>query len=120
MPEKIHYNAEDDIIEVYAYDVVTKEEWLRDIKIINDLSAKHNCKKVLADIRNMTMAPPIHELLDVGMKELLTTFKYANFLTPDHPIASASNLLELSVGKQGIPLSNFFSREEAIDWLNSE
>ncbi len=43
MPEKIHYNKEEDIIEVYAYDVVTKEEWIADIKIIHDLSEKHSC-----------------------------------------------------------------------------
>jgi hypothetical protein len=120
MPEKIHYNAEEDIIEVYAYDVVTKEEWTKDINIIHKLSEKHNCKKVLADIRDMTQAPPLHEIQAIGAAKLMNDKKYANLLTEDHPLAATTKFFEFTTTKKGVPLANFLSREKAILWLKTD
>lgn len=93
------------------------DEWRKDLKEIGDLSVKHKCKYILADIRKLESTPSLDEIYETVSSILPKDLRYALVSSPNHPIAEQSRHFETTSLQNGIRVAIFNSTKDAERWL---
>ena len=119
MPEAIHYNEEDGVIDIRASGTLTTSDWHRDIETVDSLSEKHRCRLVRADISEVEIGPSVIDIFTTTAERLPREFRYALVVDEQHPLLKSVEFFEVASRNRGFEMASFVTREEALAWLRS-
>ncbi len=116
MPENITINKELGIIEIYSYGDVTREDLDLSLATVNQIREDTGIIMVLVDTTEQEKMPSIMDVFDYAEK-LPQTFRFAIVVSEKQPTINNHNFIETVAVNRSINMKDFFSREEAVEWL---
>jgi type II secretory pathway component PulC len=119
MPVDVFVNKDLGVIEVRSYGVVTREDLFSALESTKVLINKINNNKVLVDTSEEKELPNILDLDDFG-SSIPKYMKMAIVVTDEQPTAMRSRFIGNIASIKGAKTNTFTSREDALEWLNSQ
>lgn len=118
MPEEVFFNKDLGVIEVRSYGIVTREDLFSALELAKALLRETNINKVLVDTSEEEELPNILDLDDFG-SSIPKYMKVAIVVTDGQPTVMRARFIGNIASVKGAKTKTFTSREDALEWLNS-
>jgi len=117
MPENITVNKELGIIEIHSYGEVAREDLDLSLATVNQIGEDAGIRMVLVDTTEQETMPSITDIFGF-VDKLPDSFRFAIVVSEKQTTKDKQDFLETVAINRSFNVKEFFSRKEAIDWLN--
>jgi len=119
MPQIVNFNKELNIIEVHSSGDISAEDVKKTISQIADIRREHGLNKVLVDCREQSSALGTMDTFQVVVKDDHRGIRTAVLVIAGQAAEEGNKFAETVAANRGFALKVFYTKEEAMEWLNS-
>ena len=116
MPEKVSHNKKLGIIEVRSYGVVSPEEIVSSVNLVEQIRTETGINKVLVDTLELKSFPSTMRIFDI-VAQFPRSVRIAVVTSDEQPTKDDVRFTVTAASNRGVSIREFTSQADALEWL---